>query len=271
MSDGDSIFWLYSSGTDSYTVSLEASGWPYRMDLWTGVVTPIGAFNVANGYVTFNISIANGAAESIYVGNTPPFGAQRSCKYVTAVSSGAEVIVDETNNLLVRTTTSGTYIVTKPSGNVSTVSFSGIPAAVTIKAWNLTVEDWSPVNPNATGVGSSNTTKTVLPTVTLSSLAGWPSIAALGSASGVGVYRAQFTVPPQNASTGVYLTLSSIMGTWGVKINDQVVDGCDLFVSRPLDLSPYVHEGQNGMDEPLLCQLGVLSFGVRLMCIGHRY
>ncbi|KAH8645475.1 hypothetical protein BX600DRAFT_519487 [Xylariales sp. PMI_506] len=237
------LYWIYSALSGTYTVSLAGEGWPIRIDRWTGEATPLGSFYAADGYVTLNISIATGAAELIYLGQDNPYGAQTPAYHITAAA--AEGYIDTSNTLYLRSTSNGALPATLSTGQTATLTFSGLPAAITLKAWNLTVQDWSPAIANGTGLNSSQTTKTTLPTISLTSLSYWSSIPALSGVSGVGVYSTQVNITQLgptsgNLSTGVYLTLASIGGSWGVRINGQPLENPDWFVSRPLDVTSYL-------------------------------
>jgi hypothetical protein len=248
---GLNLHWLTSSATDTYTISLEGSGWPYRLNLWTGDVEPIAAFTaLSDDYISINISIAAGAAEVIYIGSTNPYGANAPSRHVTSIQTAQAVVDNATNTLQIRATTNGDYTATLSDGTTAAVTFTGIPPAATLSAWNLTVEDWNPADVNNVGVGSSDTTKTNLTTVALTSLSAWTSIASLTNASGIGRYSTSITVPSlttiANVTTGLYFTISSVTGTWILSVNGVQVKNNDLFVNRPIDITPYVQEGANG-------------------------
>lgn len=247
------MYWLYASTSGTYTISLEGEGWPLVLNRWTGDVIPLGSFQAANGYVSFNLTIAGGAAEAIYVGNSNPYGAQTPSEHVT--STAAEAVVNNSSQLLLRSTVNGTYGAVLSTGNTSTVTFSSIPPAVTVKAWSLTVEDWSPTYPNSTGLYSSQTNKTTIGPLSLSSLVAWSSIPDLAQVAGIGVYKANVTLAglgssPANVTTGVYMSVGTNGGPWGIKINGKTLQSPDWFSSRPADISDYVVNGINGMSSP---------------------
>jgi hypothetical protein len=256
--DGLNLHWLTSSATDTYTISLEGSGWPYRLNLWTGDVEPIAAFSApSDNYISINISIASGAAEAIFIGKTNPYGARTPPHHVTSIQTAQAVVDNSTNTLQIRATANGTYTAALSDGTTANVTFTSIPAATTLKAWSLAVEDWNPTNVSTIGAGSSATTKTNLTTLALTSLSAWTSLASLANASGIGYYTTSFTAPSlttttnatkaaASTTTGVYCTVASVTGTWLLSVNGVQVKNNDLFVTRPIDITAYVKEGTNG-------------------------
>ncbi|KAL4738856.1 hypothetical protein BDV11DRAFT_205589 [Aspergillus similis] len=242
------IYWIYSSNRTSQTVYLESEGYPLRLNLWTGEVSPIAAWLNADGYTAVNLTIGEDAAEVVYLGRKNPYGIPNLKRHI--VSIDAEAVADDSGNLFVRATTNGTYMAQLSAGEIVTATFASIPAPVTPELWTLAVEDWSPVAANETGRDSSSTKKSTLAPITLSKLAPWNDIPGLDYASGVGVYHTvvNLTAQQNHEELGVYMNLGKVGGTWNLKVNGQVVPGVDWFRSARLDITPYIRSGENDIE-----------------------
>ncbi|KAL2812327.1 hypothetical protein BJX63DRAFT_421888 [Aspergillus granulosus] len=247
--DNEYIYWIYSSSRTRQTVYLEGEGFPLRLNLWTGEVSPIASFKSVNGYTAINVTIGENGAEVIYLGRQNPYGVKTLDRHITATD--AEGVVDQSGKVYVRATTNGRYSTQLSTNKAATVRFDSIPNSITPKSWTLTVEDWSPTIANATGQDSSLTDKTDLPAVTLQSLRSWHKISGLEYASGVGVYQTKVNLTlaayngPRKQSLGVYINFGDVEGSWDLQINDKAVPGVDFFVSAPLDVTPYIRDGEN--------------------------
>ncbi|KAL4925286.1 uncharacterized protein BDV17DRAFT_300448 [Aspergillus undulatus] len=248
IADNEYIYWIYSSSTTSQTIKLEGKGFPLSINLWTGDVLPIASFHSADGYTVVNVTIGENGVAAIYLGHQNPYGVSNLKQHILATD--AEAAVDEDGNLFVRAVNNGAYTARLSTRNTTTVTFENILPAVTPKSWSLTVEDWSPVADNQTGLYSSLTEKTTLPPVTLQGLKSWYNISGLEYASGVGVYQTTVNLTLDyplglRQSLGVYINFGVVQGSWGLELNGKTVPGIDYFVSRPLDVTPYVRSGLN--------------------------
>ncbi|KAL4948111.1 hypothetical protein BDW69DRAFT_203797 [Aspergillus filifer] len=250
--ENEYIYWIYSKTRQtSQTVYLEGEGFPLRLNLWTGEVLPIASFCIANGYTAVNVTIGENGVEAVYLGRQNPYSVKNLSQHI--VATDGEGVADKSGNVLLRATENGKYTAELSTGKATTVTFSSIPAALSPNQWLLTVEDWSPATANETGHASSDTKKTTLPPIRLSKLAFWHNISGLEYASGVGVYQATVNLTThqhqgsQNDSQtlGVYIHFGEVEGSWDLRINDQVVPGVDFFTSKPLDVTPYIRDGEN--------------------------
>lgn len=250
LSETDHVYFIYTSAAVNERISLEGEGFPLALNLWTGQVTPIAAFNVAAGYTEFNISLDENAAQAIYLGRRNPYGISSPTRHVTATDAQAVAI---SGRLFLRSGKNGTYAASLSDGETVRVRFDGIPAPVSPTSWTLSVEDWSPAYVNETGSKSSFTAKDTLPIIKLNTLKSWADIAALESASGIGTYRTTVELYLGNGtakggeSMGVLLAVGKVGGSHGLKINNIAVDGVELVSPGPLDITSYLRNGVNGM------------------------
>ncbi|KAL3459661.1 hypothetical protein BJX64DRAFT_301114 [Aspergillus heterothallicus] len=244
------VYWIYSSSRTSQTMRLEGEGFPLRLNLWTGEVSPIASFKTENGYTAINVTIGENGAEAIYLGQRNSYGVTNLDRHI--IATNALGVADASGKVYVRATKNGRYVAQLSTGKTATVRFDSIPSAVTPNAWTLTVEDWSPAIENATGRDSALTNKTTLSPISLETLLPWHNISGLEYASGVGVYRTTVNLalpePNGSQSLGVCINFGDVEGSWNLKINGQDVPGIDYFVSAPLDVTPYVRDGQNDIE-----------------------
>ncbi|KAL3482822.1 hypothetical protein BJX62DRAFT_245495 [Aspergillus germanicus] len=247
------VYWIYSSSKTSQSVHLEGEGFPLRLNLWTGEVSPIASFQTADGYTAINVTIGVDGAEAIYLGRRNPYGVKDLNRHI--VATDAEGVTDEDGKVYVRATKNGSYFARLSTGKTKTVRFDSIPASIAPRTWSLTVEDWSPAIANATGQNSPLTDKTTLSPVTLDTLQPWHNISGLEYASGVGTYKttANLTLTKLRGSQkpqslGVYIDVGDVQGSWSLKVNDQAVPGVDFFNSAPLDVTSYVRDGENDIE-----------------------
>ncbi|MEU9737456.1 glycosyl hydrolase [Streptomyces sp. NPDC048002] len=218
-----------SSAAVSGSVTLEAEGTPYRINPWTGEVTPLGAFDDrVRGHITIPFSAKAGEAAVIAVSSQRTFGCHRTGLH--AITATTEVR-QTPSGLVARSASAGSYTATLSNGRKTTARIAPLPAALKLNDWTLKVEDWSPANPGAKGTAANATTKTVH-TFTLSELTSWQNLKGLSDVSGIGTYTATFTIPSSWKSTaGAVLDLGSF-GAGSAKV---VLDDKELAPVNQLD------------------------------------
>lgn len=255
--DSGFFYWIYNDADDTVenTISLEGTGAPYHINLWTGDVTPIPAFVVSGDYITFNISLTTTAALAVYVGPTNPFDAPVLATHL--VSSTCDTFVRDGTIYLQSSSSGTTCEATTSNATVVTLSTaaSALPSPVTPSSWTLRVEDWSPAVANESGLNSSQTTKTALPPVTLTTLASWPNITALDdvAASGIGVYNTSVSLSAAASDdVRVYLSVGTVVGSYAVAVNGKSVGSVDWLGGTDIDVTDLVVSGSNGMSPSML-------------------
>lgn len=250
ISDSESIYFIYSSSAITETVYLKGEGYPLMMNFWTGEVIPIVAFNTAGGYTEVKLSLGENAAQAIYLGKRNPYGLSNLSKYV--IATDAEVFA-ESGNIFLRSGKNGTHTAKLSTGRTISVEFDDVPAPLSPTSWTLSVEDWSPMNVNETGLNSSLTSKNRLSSIELNTLKPWTNITGLESASGIGTYKTTVdlslrqTRKNSGESIGVFISFGDVEGSWGLKVNNVQVDGVDFLTAAQLDVTSYVKDGLNGM------------------------
>ncbi|KAI1628693.1 hypothetical protein EDD37DRAFT_16923 [Exophiala viscosa] len=242
--DSGYLYWIYNNGDGESTqsVSLEGTGSPYAINLWTGDVEPIASYPSVESYVTLNVTLAATAAAAIYVGTTKTFNAPTLQQYLVSTDCG-NYVDGTTIHLISNVSCSATTSAGK------TVSVSPqVEEPVTLTDWTLVVQDWGPAAINETGLNSSLTVKTTLPAVSLTSLAAWPNITGLQYASGLGYYNTTASLNLSGSDVRVLFGIGSVDGEWSLTINGKSVPGIDQFSSVPLDVTDYVVDGDNNIE-----------------------
>jgi hypothetical protein len=61
------IYWIYNEGETklSGSIKLEGESQPFRIDLFSGLVSGMPIFSMANGYTSVDVNIASGASIAI--------------------------------------------------------------------------------------------------------------------------------------------------------------------------------------------------------------
>ena len=194
-------------------VSLEGRGSPYRLDAWSGKITPIAEYRSAEGRVTLRVRLSRDNAQLIALSDEP----QRFGVMATKV----------------RTTASS--------------AIGTVPAAIdlTNAKWELSAEDWQPANPYASTVGTAAVETRKSPvTVELDGLKPWPEIPALEHVSGIGTYVTTFNLPAGwTARDGATLNLGEVFDSFTLTVNGRLVPVDQL--SAEAEVGRYLSAGRN--------------------------
>ena len=212
---------------------------PFRLDAWTGQVTPIPQFLRADGRVGVRVALNPG--ESTIVGLATPGWAGEPAS-VQVVATNADSVRVDGRLVIVRAGQAGTYAATLADGTVLQASVPRVPGPVDLLAWTLAAEDWQP------GATATQTVKPVV-TVALDALVPWSSIPALADASGIGRYTTTLTLPQAWAAAGVGATLDlgAVTDTFRVWANGQRVPPGGILDSR-VDLGSLLRPGVNTIE-----------------------
>ncbi|MET9084894.1 glycosyl hydrolase [Streptomyces sp. NPDC004237] len=225
------------------TVSLEGDGRPYRIDPWTGEVTPLALYDSRQrGRVTVQVAAAAGEAVVLALSSARDFGCHSPALH--AVTADTDVR-HTSGGLVARTTTPGTYTARLSDGRPATARVKAVPKALTLSSWKLRVEDWRPAHPGETGTAATGTVTTVH-TLSLSKLTSWQSIDGLEDVSGIGTYTASFTLPADYASAaGAQLGLGGIgAGSVHVRVNGHALPPVNQ-IDPVVDLGTRLRPGSN--------------------------
>lgn len=216
-------YYLYNqtATATAQRVTLTGHGVPYRLNTWTGTITPIRDYTTRHGTVTVPVELNGNDAEVIAI--TPRHDA----------------------------TFTGAAHATAGSG-----SGSGGAAAqpVALDHWSLSVDGWTPGKTDLPG----DTAHTTLGPVDLAAgsdgtLPAWSHITSdngypvdLRDTSGVGTYTAHVTLGRAwRGVTGAYLNLGTPVDTARVSVNGHRLPSLDQADLRHVEVGRYLHAGAN--------------------------
>ncbi|WP_345470442.1 glycosyl hydrolase [Actinoallomurus oryzae] len=217
-------YYLYNqtNTATAQALTLTGDGVPYRLDTWTGQITPITNYTSGHGTVTVPVRLAGNDAEVIAV--TPRHD---------ATFRGAPGRKDA-------------------PGTAS--ASSGTPKPVALGDWSLSVDAWGPGASDLPG----DTAHTKLGPVTLKAgsdgrLPAWSAItpangysADLKDVSGRGTYTAHVTLGEEwKGVSGANLDLGTPVDTVTVNVNGHDLPSLDQADLRHVEVGRYLRPGDN--------------------------
>jgi alpha-L-rhamnosidase/Glycosyl hydrolases family 2, sugar binding domain len=207
---------------------------PYRLDAWTGEVTPIAEYTTSGGAINVRVRLLPG--ESTIIALAPPPGA--SAGWVQVVDTDADSVRLQGQSVIARANAGGNYAVTPARGGALTAQIPALPEPVALTSWSLDVEDWQP------GASASQTVKPIV-SVQLDQLVPWSSVPQLADSSGIGHYRCTVSLPSAwQAAAGAVLDLGSVNDTFRVWVNGHRVPPAGVLNSA-LDVGDLLRPGTN--------------------------
>jgi len=188
-------------------VHLQGEGKPYRMDAWTGKITPIENFVATKEGVTFRLDIAP----------------------------------DDAAIVAISTSTLGVVPTTPKGGTAGSLP---APINLTQSKWHLSVEDWQPANDYATTGVKATETRKEIKQLNIEGVKPWPQIPSLKDVSGIGTYTASVNLPSDwKIGTGARLTLGEVFDSFKLSVNGNDVPVNQ--ISATVEVGPYLHAGVN--------------------------
>jgi hypothetical protein len=219
-------------GTKSFdgTITLQGQGSPYLLDAWSGAISPIRDFARVQGGIKLRLHLAADDAAIVALSRTSIANSAVSTQSLTPIPSNSKVI------------------------------------DLTMRKWNLSVQEWSPEAPyGTTGVDA---TKTAIKTshFELNELKPWLGIPGLQDASGIGVYTTTVDLPNDpELLHNVILQLGEVMDSFQLSINDRLVPINQ--ISATARVGRYLKPGKNTIQvrvaTTLNNRLAAIDSGVR--------
>ncbi|WP_029137658.1 glycosyl hydrolase [Nakamurella lactea] len=220
---GTNYYYLFnqSTSTAEQQITLTGSGVPYRLNTWTGEITPITDYQRSGGKVTVDVRLE--AADATVIAVT----ARRDDTFPGAGHPGHQV---------------------------TTARNDGSVSQIALDDWTLATESWTAGPSDLAG----DTSKTALPSVQLTAaddgtLPPWSAVTTdagypvdLADVSGIGTYTSTFTVG--SSWQGVrrsYLDLGSAVDTVRVAVNGTQLDPVDLQDLHHIDIGDRIRPGRN--------------------------
>lgn len=190
---------------------------PYRLNTWTGEITPISDYRAGRGAVTVPVQLARHEAEVIAV--TP----RRDGTF-----GGAELGDN------------------RPA--VSDAPAEPAPQPLPLTDWSLTVDSWTP---GPTGLPGDTAHAPIGPVAVTAgddgALPAWSEInAELADVSGIGTYSTEFQLGSDwEGVTGTYLDLGTAVDTVRVSVNGQELPPINQLDLGHIDIDSYLRPGAN--------------------------
>ena len=224
----------------SANITFRATGTPYRLDTWTGEITPIATYTSTDSSITIPVRLRFNQSTVIAFDHGKVLNAGEVGKvHVTSVSGG-EAYYDGDGDLAIKATSNGLCHVALSDGTAKDVRADGVPPPINLSGWKLKVEDW---NPGAT----VTSTAVSLMNVDLGDLKPWRSVPELENSSGIGTYTATFRMDRgSEQGVGAYLNLGTVNFGYVLKINGREVKANQ--IGTVVDIGPYVKAGNNTVE-----------------------
>lgn len=208
---------------------------PYRLDAWTGQITPIVEYNSTRGSIGVRIRLEPGESTIVVLA---PADWQGPRERVQVIGTDADSVRLDGRSLVARAFAGGRYSITPARGPLLHADVPQLPDPVSLTRWSLRAEDWRP------GPTASQTVKPIVE-VSLDGLVPWSQIPQLVDSSGIGHYRAEVSLPAAwRHAAGAMLDLGVVNDTFRVWVNGRRVPPAGVLTSK-LDLGPSLQSGDN--------------------------
>lgn len=217
--EGVDYYYLFNqdSTATSQTLTLAGHGVPYRLDTWTGEITPISDYRRGRGTVTVPVQLARHDAEVIAV--TP----RRDATFGEAAPGAGQPAASDAPS--------------QPA-----------PRPLPLTDWSLTVDSWTP---GSTGLPGDTAHAAIGPVAVTAGADGglpaWSEIGAdLADVSGIGTYSTEFYLGPDwDGVTGTYLDLGAVVDTVRVTVNGEELPPINQMDLGHIDIGDYLRPGAN--------------------------
>ncbi|MFE7226793.1 glycosyl hydrolase [Nocardioides sp. NPDC057577] len=226
---------------DVWLTATDRAAVPWLLDAWTGEVTRIAAYERSGSRVRVSVDLVPGQSTVVALA-APGAGVARS---VLPVATAGQAVVARGANVALRTTTAGSFELTKADGRTVKVVVDRVREPVTPQSWALALEDWKPANP--TDPKDLATTKEVV-TSDLAAPQSWSKVAGLEDVSGIGRYRTVVDLGEDwTRDDGAFLELGDVNDTFRVRVNGELLAPCDPMDSV-VDLGHALVPGSNTIE-----------------------
>ncbi|WP_069988491.1 glycosyl hydrolase [Massilioclostridium coli] len=253
--DGTYYYYFYNGSRDqksiSVPVTMTGEGAPYKLDAWTGEISPIAWYNQSGNQTTTQLDLEYNESAIIAISkNEAEFGAAPK---VHVTNTTADNAVVEGNDIVARSEAKSA--VTAELSNGSNISCELNPMEeMTLKNWDIAVESWGPsADPNAPATQSDKTTVNFANTGLIS----WKNLPAtaeqlatlgvesMSYVSGIGHYSTSFQIDSLEEGQGAYLNFEH----GNDEVTEIIVNGHDLGginqSKNIVDIGQYLKEGKN--------------------------
>jgi alpha-L-rhamnosidase/Glycosyl hydrolases family 2, sugar binding domain len=238
--------WKYGAAREmdlpdaSANITFRAKGTPYRLDTWTGAITPIANYTSNDSGMTIPLGLKFNESTVIAFDHGSVLKSGEAGKvHVTSMNSG-QAYYDGNGNLAIKAPSNGAYHVTLSDGSAKDVKVDAVPSPINLSGWKLKVEDWNP------GATVTSTAQSII-NVDLGDLRPWRSVQELENSSGIGTYTATFQMDKGwEQGVGAYVNLGTVNFGYKLKINGTEVKANQ--IDTVIDIGPYVKAGDNTIE-----------------------
>lgn len=223
---------------DVWLTATDRSAVPWLLDAWTGEVTRVAAYERSGDRIRVRVDLVPG--QSVVVALASP--AKGKARAVLPVETAGQEVGVRGANATLRTTTAGTFELTRVEGGTVKVKAGRVREPITPTAWSLELEDWKPAdaaNPKDLRT-VKETHRSELPT-----LQAWSKLAGLEDVSGIGRYRTTVDLGTDwTEDDGAFLELGEVNDTFRVRVNGELLPACDP-LDATVDLGRRLRPGRN--------------------------
>ena len=266
MEEADFYFFYNYGDADTYpqaqvmpetntTVTIYGKGYPYRLNAWTGDITPVAGFISAENSVTIDLELGkNESCIFALIRNPEIFAsiAPAGTSAVAAMLKASSISVpvrhitttgfwsdyDDKGNLRVKSKNETSAEIPLSNGKTVQIAFSHLPEKITLSGWDLVLEKWSESDI------PSESTKTIHAFPGLKTLIPWKELPGMEFASGIGTYKISFRLDHAwEEKIGYLLELGDICDSYSVEVNAHPVPANQL--NTTIDIGQFLRCGEN--------------------------
>ena len=242
-------------------VTLQGSGKPYELDLWTGEIIPIAEYTAnEDGSITIHVELEANDSRAFAIATDDWYTGEAE-NAVHAAISDAEYLYNAEGKLTLRAAEAGDYAVQLSDGEVFTASVEAVPAAQKLENWHLQFINYVPVADEET---YWNVDKEIVYDADIGKLQSFNALEDLEGCetmSGVGVYTTTIAWDA-SAASGAYLDLGVVKDLYRLYVNDVEVPGANP-LDTTFDIGAYLKDGENTIRVEAASNLYNAVVGVR--------
>lgn len=233
--------WQNETGTEA-DITLQGSGKPYELDLWTGKITPIADYTEnEDGSITIHVVLAANDSKAYAVAMDEWYTGDVKDTHVT--SGNGSYVYSEDGSIILRATEAGTYTTELSDGNVVETSVDDVNGTENLTSWHLQFTNYEPAEDADT---YWNVNKTVVYDEDIEGVQSFNTLENLEGCetmSGIGTYTATINWDSSKAD-GAYLDLGKVKDLYRLFINDSEVVGANP-LDPAFDIGEYLIDGEN--------------------------
>jgi hypothetical protein len=209
------------------------------------VVTPLAEYTLRAGRFETDLELGSHESEIIAIAPRSWLGSDAPDARVHATETTADRVVRTQRGLAARAGSAGNYETRLSDGSRVRTTAPGLPDAIRLTTWDLSVDDWQPAEPGQ----RSDQTNHVGWTFKGTALEPWSAIPQITDASGIGTYTTTLTLPKGwSRADGAYLDLGALgPGSFRVRVNGKSI-GVANQLSGVLDLGARLSAGKNAIE-----------------------